>query len=181
MDGYLSYRKISWCLEAARLGLKIFQLLWGLTGTSAAGQISERFGHYNIQSCSFETSRDLAVRRLFRSVNPDVRWWHDYTMARKFLWRNPVPLCASCDHVWYSNGMRARFFIALYVSGVIKVQNVTRTYDDGVQCFNETKRHKPVRLLTVKYSFRSCFAFSQRTASHDVYEIEPGIVKQCCW
>ena len=31
-----SYRKISWSLEAARLGFKLFQSLWHLAGTSAA-------------------------------------------------------------------------------------------------------------------------------------------------
>ena len=31
-----SYRKISWSLEAARFGFKLFQSLWNLAGTSAA-------------------------------------------------------------------------------------------------------------------------------------------------
>ena len=31
-----SYRKISWSLEAARFGFKLFQMLWYLAGTSAA-------------------------------------------------------------------------------------------------------------------------------------------------
>ena len=31
-----SYRKISWRLEVARFGFRLFQLLWDLTGTSAA-------------------------------------------------------------------------------------------------------------------------------------------------
>ena len=31
-----SYRKISWSLEAARFGFRLFQSLWNLTGTSAA-------------------------------------------------------------------------------------------------------------------------------------------------
>ena len=36
LSGKTSYRKISWSLEAARFGLKLFQLLWNLAGTSAA-------------------------------------------------------------------------------------------------------------------------------------------------
>ena len=35
-SGKTSYRKISWSLEAARFGFKLFQLLWNLAGTSAA-------------------------------------------------------------------------------------------------------------------------------------------------
>ena len=31
-----SYRKISWSLEVSRFGLRLYQLLWNLTGTSAA-------------------------------------------------------------------------------------------------------------------------------------------------
>ena len=34
--GKTSYRKISWSLEAARFGFKLFQSLWNLAGTSAA-------------------------------------------------------------------------------------------------------------------------------------------------
>ena len=36
LSGKTSYRKISWSLEAARIGFKFFQLLWHLAGTSAA-------------------------------------------------------------------------------------------------------------------------------------------------
>ena len=36
LSGRTSYRKISWSLEAARFGFKLFQSLWHLTGTSAA-------------------------------------------------------------------------------------------------------------------------------------------------
>ena len=65
LNGKTSYRKISWSLEAARFEFKLFQSLWNLAGTSAAAcQISERYDHWNIQSLGFETSRDLAVRRL---------------------------------------------------------------------------------------------------------------------
>ena len=36
LSGKTSYRKISWSLEAARFGFKLFQLLWNLTSPSAA-------------------------------------------------------------------------------------------------------------------------------------------------
>ena len=36
LSGRTSYRKISWCLEAARFGFRLFQSFWNLTGTSAA-------------------------------------------------------------------------------------------------------------------------------------------------
>ena len=36
LSGKTSYRKISWSLEAARFGSKLFQSLWNLAGTSAA-------------------------------------------------------------------------------------------------------------------------------------------------
>ena len=65
LSGKMSYRKISWSLEAARFGFKLFQSFWNSAGTSAAAcQISERYDHCSIQSRGFETSRDLAVRRL---------------------------------------------------------------------------------------------------------------------
>ena len=36
LSGKTSYCKVSWSLEAARFGFKLFQLLWNLAGTSAA-------------------------------------------------------------------------------------------------------------------------------------------------
>ena len=36
LSGKTSYRKISWSLEAARFGFKLFQSLWNLAGTSVA-------------------------------------------------------------------------------------------------------------------------------------------------
>ena len=36
LSGKTSYCKISWSLEAARFGFKLFQSLWNLAGTSAA-------------------------------------------------------------------------------------------------------------------------------------------------
>ena len=63
-----SNRKILQSLEAARFVFRIVQSLWNLTGTSAAAcacQISKRWDDLNYQSRGFETSRDLAIRRLF--------------------------------------------------------------------------------------------------------------------
>ena len=53
-------------LEAASVGLRIFPITQQQRCRDAC-QISERYAHYNIQSCGFDTSRDLAVRR--RIVN----------------------------------------------------------------------------------------------------------------
>ena len=65
LSGKTSYRKIPWSLKAARFRFKLFQSLWNWAGTPAAAcQFSERYDHCNIQSRGFETSRDLAVRRL---------------------------------------------------------------------------------------------------------------------
>ena len=36
LSGKTSYGKISWSLEAARFGFRLFQSLWNFTGTSAA-------------------------------------------------------------------------------------------------------------------------------------------------
>ena len=36
LSGKTSYHQISWSLEAARFGFKLFQSLWNLAGTSAA-------------------------------------------------------------------------------------------------------------------------------------------------
>ena len=49
-----------------RFGFRLFRLLWNLTGNSAVvlPRCRERYDPYNIQSRSFETPRDLAVRRL---------------------------------------------------------------------------------------------------------------------
>ena len=69
LSGKTSYRQISWSLEATRLGVIIIALLWNLTGSSAAAlprglSILERLKKAKHESCDFETSQDLAVRRL---------------------------------------------------------------------------------------------------------------------
>ena len=62
-----SYHKILWSLEATRFGFRIFQSFLYLTPEQQhcwdACQILQQCTHYNIQSCGFKTSRDLAVRR----------------------------------------------------------------------------------------------------------------------
>ena len=52
-----SYRKISWSLEVARFGFRLFQLLWNLTGTSAA----------TLPRCLLNFS---AKRSLWHSISP---------------------------------------------------------------------------------------------------------------
>ena len=69
LSGKTSYRKISWSLEAARFGFKLsnHSEIWQVPRQRCcrgACQISERYEHCNFQSRGFETSRDLAVRRL---------------------------------------------------------------------------------------------------------------------
>ena len=61
LGGRTSYHKISWNLEARRFGLRLIQ----------------SFLNYNIQSCGFETSRDLAVRRL-----SDMLWKSALVVSR---------------------------------------------------------------------------------------------------
>ena len=89
LSGKTSYRQISWSLEAARLSVIVIVSHWNLTGISAAllprclsnfraeiwlasrqrccrgaCQISEQLKKSKPESRDFETSRDLAVRRL---------------------------------------------------------------------------------------------------------------------
>ena len=62
-----SYRKISWSLEDSSLGFSNRSEIWQAPRQQRcrdACQISEGYDRYKIQSRSFETSRDLAVRRL---------------------------------------------------------------------------------------------------------------------
>ena len=62
---WTSYRKISWSLEAARFGFRLFQSLWNLTAAlPRCLSNSEQYYHCNIQSRGFEISQDLTVRRL---------------------------------------------------------------------------------------------------------------------
>ena len=58
------YRKISWSLEVARFMFRTTRSLWNSTGTLTACQISKRCHILKCQSCGFETSGDLMIRRL---------------------------------------------------------------------------------------------------------------------
>ena len=58
LSGKTSYRKISWSLEAAIFGFKLFQSLWNLAGTSAA-EVSVKF-----QSDTTIATSNLAASRL---------------------------------------------------------------------------------------------------------------------
>ena len=58
LSGKTSYRKISWSLEAARFGFKLFQSLWNLAGTSAA-EVPVKF-----QSDATIATSNLAASRL---------------------------------------------------------------------------------------------------------------------
>ena len=69
LSGKTSYRNISWNLKAAKFRFRLSRLLWNLIGTFAAVLLRclsnfRVICYYNIQSHSFEISRDLAVRRL---------------------------------------------------------------------------------------------------------------------
>ena len=69
-----SYRKVSWSLEATRLHLELFDPseIWQAHRQYCcwcACQISKPDGNLNHQSCGFETSRDLTIRRLIRYWN----------------------------------------------------------------------------------------------------------------
>ena len=62
LSGKTSYRKISWSLDAARFGFKLFQSLWNLTGTSAALR-----------------PRCLSNFRAIRPLQHPISWLRDFT------------------------------------------------------------------------------------------------------
>ena len=73
LSGWASYRKISWRLEAARLGIIIIVSLWNLTGISAVllPRCLSNFkaiGQSKLESRGFEISRDLTVKH-------PSSWW----------------------------------------------------------------------------------------------------------
>ena len=87
LSGQISYRKIS-CLEAARFGVRLNK--WQTSRQRCcrdACHISEWYDNNNTQSCDFETSRDLTVRRL-------TAWWievlalHVRYTPRTLRWRH---------------------------------------------------------------------------------------------
>ena len=69
-SGRATHRKISWSLKTARLGFRLFQSLWNMTGTSTAA-LSRCLSNFRAMRLLWhlilrlETSRDLAVRRPF--------------------------------------------------------------------------------------------------------------------
>ena len=62
LSGKTSYRKISWSLEAARWGFKLFQSLWNLAGTSAT-----------------LLPRCLSNFRAIRPLQHPISWLRDFT------------------------------------------------------------------------------------------------------
>ena len=62
LNGKTSYRKISWSLEAAGFGSKLFQSLWNLVGTSAA-----------------LLPRCLSNFRAIRPLQHTISWLRDFT------------------------------------------------------------------------------------------------------
>ena len=62
LSGKTSYRKISWSLEAARFGFKVFQSLWNLAGTWAA-----------------LLPRCLSNCRAIRPLQHPISWPRDFT------------------------------------------------------------------------------------------------------
>ena len=85
LSGKTSYRKISWSLEAARFGFKLFQSLWNLTGTSAALQ-----------------PRCLSNFRAIRPLQHPISWLRDFTrFGGKTSYRlvNRGPLSRMAKHV----------------------------------------------------------------------------------
>ena len=80
-----SYCNISQSIETARFLFRIIRSLWNLTGTSAAVLpkcLSNFNDNLNYQSRSFETSRDLTIRRL-------IGYWnrvHTYISKQGLHW-----------------------------------------------------------------------------------------------
>ena len=65
LSGKTSCRKFSWSIEAANFSNR--SEIWQEPRQQRcrdACQIADGYDHFNIQSLGFETSRDLAVRRL---------------------------------------------------------------------------------------------------------------------
>ena len=62
LSGKTSYRQISWSLEATSLDVAMVVSLWNCCRGTC--QISEQLEKFKPESRGFETSRDLAVRRL---------------------------------------------------------------------------------------------------------------------
>ena len=83
-----------------------------------ACQISERYDHYNIQSRGFETSRDLAVRRLTAYRGPDsvaTQYWLQSRCGWWFIQR-----CLLSSTVYYPQWFCMWFLLICFLSGLVK-------------------------------------------------------------
>ena len=83
LSGKTSYRKISWSLEAARFGFKLFQSLWNLAGTSAA-----------------MLPRCLSNFRAIRPLQHPISRLRDFT---RFGYKTSYCLVNRGPAVWYIN------------------------------------------------------------------------------
>ena len=68
LSGKTSYRKISWSLEAARWGFKLFQLLWNLAG-SAAAEVPVKFQSDTTIATSNLVASRFGGKTSYRLVN----------------------------------------------------------------------------------------------------------------
>ena len=106
-----------------------------MTGTSAAGdacQISERYKHYDIQSGSFETSRDLTVR------SPTALWMKALAFAR----------CEIMLSVWILHVKKERYSRGHLVDIYLNIFKII--------CW--TSFYKFVALI--KFTLSTCFCFN---------------------
>ena len=97
-----SYRKISWSLEAARFGFKLFQLLWNLTGTSAAA-LPRCLSNFRVirplqrPIFSLWDFTRFGGKTSYRLVNrgPEYNSWHVL-----YLWPSLL-ICLACIDIQY--------------------------------------------------------------------------------
>ena len=105
LSGKTSYRKISWSLEAARFGFKLFQSLWNLAGTSAAllPRCLSNFRAIRPLQHPISRLRDFARfggKTSYRLVNrgpevqaPNQRLWPRF--LRNIFYKQPTPFCCN--------------------------------------------------------------------------------------
>ena len=105
--GNMSYRQISWSLEAAKLDVILIVSLWNLTGISAA---LERLKKSKPEFRGFETSWDLEVRRLTAHW-PRLSctgWPWKHRMLQRLRTKNRQPISREPWHVF------CEFFVEKY-------------------------------------------------------------------